>query len=170
MSLLPVARIQHPLAVLAVAVGLGMAIGLGMAAGIGSPRSGPVYTVGQLRALLTQDPGVWADATVRVRGIAEPCLTSGSPARLFYCRQRQQDVLYPAPGDASDGLPLAWGTRPAWFAFLRRVPVLGALLPTAQALRWGTDATYRVQLRTPADAGSCDSLPCVEAVLLDAAG
>jgi hypothetical protein len=53
-------------------------------------------------------------------------------------------------------------------AWLRRVPVLGTLLPAPQVLHWGVVATYRVRLRAIPES-SCGSVVCFEAVLLDSA-
>jgi hypothetical protein len=106
--------------------------------------------------------------TVRVRGVAVACLSSGSPARVLNCHRQPLELRDPGLGGASDALPLRWGSQPSWLAFLRGVPVLGRLLPAAQAPHWGAGVTYRVQFRAvPAD--SCPSPPCYEALLLDGA-
>jgi hypothetical protein len=165
--MLPVARIQPPLAVLAVALGLGMAIGLGMAAEIGSPRPGPVYTLGQLHALLARGPDEWAGRTVLVRGMVGVTVCA-VPVTGALCSTPRYSLRDPDPRALSDQLALTLGAGDPLLTSLRREPLLGAILPAAQAVVWGAVATYRVQLRTPADAGSCDALPCVEAVLLDA--
>jgi hypothetical protein len=51
---------------------------------------------------------------------------------------------------------------------VRRVPLLGGLLPAPQAVAWGWVATYRVELRALAE-GPCGGSGCYAAVLLDAA-
>jgi hypothetical protein len=64
-------------------------------------------------------------------------------------------------------LPVAWAGPDPLPAFLRRLPVLGTLVPAPQVPRWGAVATYRVQFRVRAAA--CPSPPCYEALVLDAA-
>jgi hypothetical protein len=66
------------------------------------------------------------------------------------------------------GLPLAWGSADALLVFLRRLPLLGNLLPAPQRLHWGEVATYRVRVQA-IPGSSCGSGACFEAVLLDAA-
>jgi hypothetical protein len=147
--------------------GLVLLVGLVVAALSRHLEQAPVYRVDAVVSLLARNPGAWVGKTVWVRGVALACLPSGGPARVLHCQGRPQEIRDPGPG-ASDSLPLAWGTQPPWLAFLRGVPVLGTLLPAAQAPHWGADATYHVQFRTvPAD--SCTALPCFQAQLLDAA-
>jgi hypothetical protein len=51
---------------------------------------------------------------------------------------------------------------------LRRLPLLGELLPAPQVLHWGVVTTYRVQVQA-IHGGICGTGVCCEAVLLDAA-
>jgi hypothetical protein len=64
-------------------------------------------------------------------------------------------------------MPLLWESGGTLLASLRRIPLLGRVVPPAQAVRWGVQATYRIQLRR-ATADSCPSQLCVQAILLDA--
>jgi hypothetical protein len=84
----------------------------------------------------------------------------GAPCRdrSAYLLDRDGASLLPVTGWASDPL----------LAALRRLPLLGALLPRPQVVRWGALATYRVQL-LPVAAGACSVAPCYRALLLDAA-
>src|SRR5262249_2553509 len=68
---------------------------------------------------------------------------------------------------ASAPLPLAWEGPDPLLAAVRRVPLLGGLLPAPQALDWGVVATYRVRLRAIPES-ICGSGVCFEAVLLGA--
>jgi hypothetical protein len=119
----------------------------------------PVYTVAQVQTLLAREPKQWLGRTLLLHG-----MVAGEPA------------YHPMPSlvdaDAAVAiapLPVARSTRPDPLrAFLRRVPLLGELVPAPQALRWGADATYRVQLRG-APGTWCTMPPCYQAVLLDAA-
>jgi hypothetical protein len=53
-------------------------------------------------------------------------------------------------------------------AVVRRVPLMGGLLPAPQELDWGEVATYQVELRATPD-GPCGDGACYEALVLDAA-
>jgi hypothetical protein len=66
------------------------------------------------------------------------------------------------------GLLLRWGAPDPRRAFLRRLPLVGLLVPPQQQAAPGVPATYRIQLRA-ATADSCAAPPCYQAVLLDAA-
>lgn len=122
------------------------------------PVRAPVYTVGELRAYLAQDAGAWVGRTILVRG-----MVAGEPA--YHPSPSLVDANAAA---AVDPLPLTWTGPDPLRANLRRLPILGGIVPRAQILHWGEVAVYRVELRaTPA--GSCPSAPCYQAVLLDAA-
>jgi hypothetical protein len=137
---------------------------------IGSIRAGhaadrtPVYTVAALRTHLAQDPEAWVNRPLRVRALAEICSTWLGSVAASPCIDTQPVLADPAPTGVS--LPLAWGSAPPVVAFLRRLPLLSAVVPAAQAPRWGALAVYRVQVR----ALTCGPAqpPCYEALLLDA--
>jgi hypothetical protein len=136
---------------------VGLLAGAIAVAALAWPRDrDPVYSVAQVQVELAHRPAAWVGRTERMRGIAVLCQ---------HCSQWQS---YLATGDASGVLPLAWGRPDRVLAFLRRLPQFGRLVPAAQRVRWGVEASYRVQLRElPADA--CPFAPCYEALLLDAA-
>jgi hypothetical protein len=159
---------KYHLTPLLVLPGLVLVTGLELVASASHMNHRRVYTVAEVQAHLADDPRAWLGRIVRVRGIARACQPSGSPARVLFCRRRPQDLLDPGPVGASDPMPLAWSARGSWLTVLRRVPVLGQLMPAPQRLRWGAEATYRVQIRA-VPAGSCTSVPCDEALLLDVA-
>jgi hypothetical protein len=117
-----------------------------------------VYMVAQVQTHLARDAQWWVGRTILVQG-----MVAGEPA------------YHPIPSlvdtDAAATvapLPLVWTGLDPLRAYLRRLPVLGRLVPRAQAVRWGEGAVYRIQLRA-APANSCPDRPCYEALLLDAA-
>jgi hypothetical protein len=74
-----------------------------------------------------------------------------------------------APGVAGvDPLPVVWSRPDPFWAFLRRLPLVGSLAPRPRAFRWDAAVVYRVrpqvQTRT-----YCGASACYEAVLLDPA-
>jgi hypothetical protein len=115
---------------------------------------------------LAHQPGGWVGRTVRVRGIATLCLSSDSHGDPPYCRHGSQVLL--DTGGANAALPLAGASQGGVLALLRRVPLLGGLLPAPQAVRWEEVASYRVALRAM-PVGMCAAPPCHGALLLDAA-
>jgi hypothetical protein len=153
----------RPLTVLLAVGGLVIAIGC-VRAGHAAERP-PVYSVRMLRAALAQAPEPWAGRTLLVRGVVKGC----PYLRPGPCASWPPALTDPAeaasPPDA-ELLPLAWGSAPPWVAFLRRLPLLSAVVPAAQAPRWGALAVYRVQVRA-LRCGAAQS-PCYEALLLDA--
>jgi hypothetical protein len=112
--------------------------GVGVAVTSSHMHQSPAYMVDAVQTLLARDPGAWVGKTVLVRGVAEQCLRSGSPARFLYCHHRPQDLLDPGLAGANERLPLVWGTQSGWLAVLRRLPVVGRLLPRRQTLKWGS--------------------------------
>jgi hypothetical protein len=148
-------------------LGLLLAAGLAVPASSWLPAHGPVYTVAQLQAQLARDPAAVVGRTVGVRGIAIPAACSTWDAEQdFPCPDRwRQGIVDP---DGVTLLPLTVGAANPLLAFVRRVPLLGDLLPAPQALDWGEVATYRVQVRALPQ-GSCGMGRCVAAILLEAA-
>jgi hypothetical protein len=70
----------------------------------------------------------------------------------------------PDPATAHDRLDLTWGPGDSLLSVLRRVPLLGAILPAPHVIRWNVIADYRVHLRVERPCGCA----CYEAVSLDA--
>jgi hypothetical protein len=103
-----------------------------------------------------------------VRGVAEPCLSGASPARLVSCHHRAPEHLDPGLAGARASLRLVWDPPSIWLTLLRRLPAVGRLLPEPQRLQWGDETIYRVQLHA-VPAGSCTDHLCYEALLVDAA-
>jgi hypothetical protein len=120
----------------------------------------PVATVAQLERALVHDPAGWGGRIVLVRAIAARDVTWQAPDSLV-----QQLALIDSASTLGT-LPLAvtWGQPDALLATLRRFPLLGSLMPTAQRLQFGTMAVYRVQLRAPVNG----RVGQASAVLLDA--
>jgi hypothetical protein len=127
---------------------------------------GPVYTVAQVQAQLARRPGAWAGRTVRVSGRAVACAIRFERGYLR-CVGEEPRLIDPDAGPASEPLPLVWGARDRLLTMVRRVPLLGGLLPAPQAVTWGAVATYRVGLQVIP--GEPCAAACYEAVLLDAA-
>jgi hypothetical protein len=72
------------------------------------------------------------------------------------------------PAPTGGPLPLVRAGPDPLLAVVRRVPLLGGLLPVPQVVDWGEVVTYRVELRTTADE-PCGAGACYEAMVLDAA-
>jgi hypothetical protein len=106
---------------------------------------GPVYSVAALRAGLVRDPGAWLNRTVRVRGVAAPCeVTMSGPNSP---RRGGLPVLLDnstAGGDAA--LPFGRAQPDPAYAALRRLPLLGRLVPSPADFAWGTPAAYTVEI------------------------
>jgi hypothetical protein len=71
----------------------------------------------------------------------------------------------PDPAAALDRLDLTWRPGDPLLTVLRRVPLVGGILPAPHVIRWDVVAVYRVYLRVERPCGGA----CYEAVLLDAA-
>jgi len=122
----------------------------------------PVYTVTELRARLTHGPSAWVGHMVLVRGTVTGC-GFGRPCPLAMvvqcatpgpCRPiRLSGMMLVDQPTASwlRGLPVQLGTQNPQLAFLRRLPLVGRVVPPPQGVR------------------VCVSAPCYEAVLEDAA-
>jgi hypothetical protein len=133
-----------------------------------SPMSwGPTYTLPALQAQVARQPSAWRTRIVLVRAVALACVSTVSPApdRPWCLEPSLSDA---GPPDSPARLPFSVSTPSPLLAFLQRVPVLAGLVRTPQMLRWGTVATYRIQLRA-VRAGSCLAPPCFEAQILDVA-
>ena len=132
---------------------------------------GPVYPVAEVRRHLARDPRAWVGRALLVRGEVVPCLAMPSaengPCAALAPSGRQSPS--PTPWRAAiDPLPVVHGGLDPVLGRLRRLPLLGTLLPAPQVLRWGAVATYRVRLRAIPQS-ICGTGVCYEAVLLDAA-
>jgi hypothetical protein len=131
------------------------------------PGHDPMYTVAQVQAGLARHPGSWVGHTVRVRGRATACSIELEHGH-FHCLPRQPHLDDPDAGSWIEPLLLVWKDPNPALTIMRRVPLLGSLLPAPQELDWGTVATYRVQLRA-VTRGPCSAATCYEALVLDAA-
>jgi hypothetical protein len=122
------------------------------------------FSVPALLRKLTRDPVDWSGQTVLIQGWAAKYRTWDAPDSIVTTVELR-DAAAPV---GAPGLPLVWGSGDPLLVSLRRIPLLGRFAPPAQAIRWGARATYRVQLRI-VPAAACAALPCVEAIVLDAA-
>jgi hypothetical protein len=76
--------------------------------------------------------------------------------------------IYLLDRDGAGLLPVSMGKPNPLLAALRRLPLLGRLMPPLHTVRWGAVGTYQVYLRA-APSGACAAPPCYQALLLDAA-
>jgi hypothetical protein len=125
---------------------------------------GPVYTVSELQAGLADNPHAWLGHTVLVRGVALGPACPSNASCVF---------AWPALVDADapplrSFLPLSMGPANPLLALLRRLPLVGRLVPRPQLLRWGRPASYRVQVQDAAGT-SPNGTRRYAAVLLDPA-
>jgi len=152
----------------AVAVaGLVLAGGLALVVSTVSTGGGalaPVYTVSELRAGLADNPHAWLGHTTLVRGVA---LGPACPpnASCVFAWPALVDADAAGPGSS---LLLSMGPANSLLALLRRLPLVGRLVPGPQLLRWGRPAVYRVQVRDAAGTAP-NGTRHYEAVLLDPA-
>ena len=133
-------RFTIALAGLALAGGLALVVST-VSTGVGA--FGPVYTVSALRARLADHPHTWLGHTVLVRGVAlaPPCPPTASCA---FAWPALVDADAAGPGSY---LPLSMGPANPLLAQLRRLPLVGRLVPGPQLLEWGRPAIYRVQIQ-----------------------
>jgi hypothetical protein len=117
--------------------------------GVGS-RTEPLYTVAQLSKHLTMRPRQWVGRVVQVRAVAVvvPLWVSHEmlPFRLMVAR-----LVDP---DGRGGLPLVFGPEDRVLGALRRLPLLGELVPPPQVRVWERPTIYRIRLevaRGPGD-------------------
>jgi hypothetical protein len=148
-------------------LGLLLAASLALATLPGRRDQGRLYTVVQVEDGLAHQPERLLGQTVQLRAIAEQCPLWGTPDSGLHC-MGSQPVLVDQEASLTAPLPLTWRPQSPLLAFLRRVPLLGGIVPARQGVGWMAPATYRVQLR-PVPAISCGYLPCYQALLLDAA-
>jgi hypothetical protein len=149
---------------------LGLALATGLAAVALRSRldHGPVYTLVQVQDRLVLQPRAWVGRPIQVRGRATRCfmlVEHGHVRCLPLLLPRLSD---PDADAASAPLLMARAAPDSLLVFVRRVPLLGGLLPAPQVVHWGEVATYRVELRAMPDE-SCGAATCYEALLLDAA-
>jgi hypothetical protein len=131
----------------------------------GGSRGVPIYSLAALRANLESDPTNWLGRTARVHAIPvlQWCFVWTVPSP----RCALQEPALVSPKTNTDApLPLAWGSAPPLLAFLRQVPLLGAVAPPPQVIQWARPGIYRVQVLV----ASCFAVgmgPCYKATVLD---
>lgn len=162
---------RRHLALLGPLLALAIALLVGVAAVGGHTDSGPVYSVAAVRAHLAHDPGRWVGRTLLVRGEVVPCLAMPSADNGLCAALAPRGWQPPSPTPwraAIDPLPLVHASIDPFLGRIRRLPLLGDLLPAPQVPQWGAVATYRVRLRASVNS-SRGTGACYEALLLDAA-
>jgi hypothetical protein len=137
----------------------------------GHTDRGQVYSVATLRAYLAHDPRRWVGRALLVRGEVVPCVAMPAAEDGPCAALTPSGWQPPSPTPwraAVDPLPVVHAGLDPFLGRLRRLPLLGGLLPAPQVLRWGAVGTYRVRLRASANS-ICGTGVCYEALLLDAA-
>jgi hypothetical protein len=133
---------------------------------VGNPTT--VYTLQQVETGLNLQPSAWLQRQIRVRA------TPFSGACFFQpygpaCAYLDDASINTDNSFVVTPLLLRTVTSPFAIAFLRRVPLLGAIAPATQVMHMGVPGTYRIQIQIT----SChDELPphCYVALLPDAIG
>jgi len=110
------------------------------------PSDNAVYSVAQVRDELLRSPQRLAGQTVWMSGVLQsgatfPCAFTGGACAAA------ETQLTGSGGDSVARVPVA--LEPSWplVTWLRRLPLVGAVGPAAQALQWGTIGTYRVRVQ-----------------------
>lgn len=160
-----------PIGLMVAAASIVTALALAIALCLPSPGSSlstsPVYSMAQIQAYLARQPGQWLGRTVRLWALAQPCPTWGSPHSPLHCAGWQPQLVDPDDAALNPPLPLVARSGGSLFGLLRRLPLVGRLLPV-QRLVWERPEAYRVRLRAQTSR-SCLASSCYEALLLDAA-
>jgi hypothetical protein len=122
---------------------------------------GSVYTVAQLTDDLAAHPESWVGRVVRVRAVAiivaQP--VGNEPLALWPIVSRLNN-----PTGGGSSLLLVLGSEDRVLGALRRLPVLGGLVPPPQVRVWERPSLYRIRLEVVPDLGN----ESYAAVLLDA--
>lgn len=141
---------------------LGLLLAGGLAAAVGATQD-PVYTIPQVLAGLSRDPAAWSGRTALVQGAALE-LVPGCP-RGQWCPTGLYNPGTPRPGPI---LLLEPAPPSLLVQQLRALPLVQAVVPAPQRLRWRTPATYRLLFHVVPHT-SCDAKPCINALLVDSA-
>jgi len=130
--------------------------------------SRPLYTLATVRRHLHAGPAGWIGRSVEVRAVATLCATwlsgEGSP-----CLDQQPRLIDPSDQGSALSLSVADASAAPLLSALRRLPLVGPLMPSPQPplLRWGIPWVYTIRLqRTPCADDA--SQTCDQALLLDA--
>jgi hypothetical protein len=135
------------------------------------PLAGDVYSVRALHIRLAHDRAAWIGKAVRVRGIADYCLSwvslYGGDAQNV-CTAHQTVLRDASSTGSTDKLPLRFAPEDRLLASLRHISVIAASLPVAQVPWWGVPQTYMVRLDLVPSDVCWNATPCIAAILLDA--
>jgi hypothetical protein len=130
---------------------------------------GPLYTVAALRAHLAHDPAAWLDRPLRVQAVASVCTTWDEAAHGRPCLTWGPALTDPGVTDGAGALPVVAAPAPPLVSFLRRLPLIGSVLPAPQQPRWDSLGTYHIQLHAVACDQTAQQSCYYYARLLDAA-
>jgi hypothetical protein len=123
-----------------------------------------VYSVASLDAAVGGDPLAWSGRSVQVHALVEPCQARGSPEGALHCHALAPNMVDDTAADSAVPLPLLLPEQPAWLSALRRLPLIGTVVPGPRAVLWGAPATYTVRIQAVANV-ACGGVGCFEAVL-----
>ena len=154
------ARLLTALVALSVVV---LAAGL-MRATVHTRTPEPVYSFATVRAQLARDPAAWMGRSILVQAMAVAYHQRFDRGTAL----TEIDLTDAGAQWSKQYLPVLRGTPDPVVALLRRLPLLGHVLPAPQPLRWGVPAIYRLHFReVPCSAGAPQL--CYIALLLDPA-
>jgi hypothetical protein len=110
------------------------------------PQAGPVYSVGALWARLQRDPDRWVGHSVRVYAVAERCAAPITDS-VTSCRDPRPALVDAASRSWPALLLLPDSAAPTLREWLRRLPLVGSLVPAPPTPRWGVATAYTLQVR-----------------------
>ena len=178
---------MRPRVAVAFALAIALLLGVLAVAVVAQLDQAPVFSVATLTVELRHNPERWEGRTLLVRGMLLPaldpsCTAAGAPCfrLLLYdtsvpkapaASSRVSELSPGQPGTGRDAaLAVVAGPADPMRARLRRIPLLGDLVPRAQVVDMSHSRDYRIQLeRDPNSPSVCPPLACFQGVLLDAA-
>jgi hypothetical protein len=105
-------------------------------------RPSQVYSVAAARYALMHAPEHWLGRTFYVRGRLDGCPLAPAPCPVW-----QPRLFDPRQTTGRGALPVERLASTSWLRTLRRLPMLGALLPVPRIARWRVVATFPVQVQ-----------------------
>jgi hypothetical protein len=106
----------------------------------------PVYGLPQVRRELDRDPRAWLGRTLRVQGTLVPD-TAWTCSHVAACADVPLSFVLPGATGRTTHLPVRWEPAAPLVSALRRLPLVGRLLPSPQGSTWGAPAIYCVQIQ-----------------------
>jgi hypothetical protein len=149
----------RPFIALLILLLIGLSGGLALAYGGSDQAATPVYTVSQIRTVLTHQAAPWIGRTVQVRGILEGSFvfcadTRPCPPATLGLIDTEDQIVGP-----DRYLPVTTETEATPLRLIRRIPLLSAVAPAPQPLQFGRMAIYTLHIT--ADPVLCSRNPAV---------